>query len=61
MQPNPQLPIENKKKVSNEAIDTIMVLFEILREIEEADDLLTKGFDMKVKIINRIAEEIDKV
>lgn len=42
------------------AMDDVMVLLEILHQLDDVD-LLGRGIDLKIKIINRIEEEVDKI
>ena len=53
---------KTKKEIEerNNAMDTTMVLLEILAQLDDID-LLGRGFDLKLKVINRIEEEIDKI
>lgn len=49
------------KKQRIENIDEIMMLLEILRELNDIDDLAGIGFTMKLKLINKIDDLIDKL
>jgi hypothetical protein len=50
---------EKKERIEN--IDEIMMLIEIIRELNEVDDLGGNGYTMKLKVINKIDDLIDKL
>lgn len=49
-----------EREIKQEAMDDIMVLLEILHQLDDVD-LLGKSVPLKMKIINRLEEEIDKI
>jgi hypothetical protein len=49
-----------KKDTIVQSIDTIMVLLEILREMDEID-MLGNSVSMKIKVINKIDSLLDNI
>jgi len=49
-----------KKDTTIQSIDTIMVLLEILREMDEID-MLGNSVSMKIKVINKIDSLLDNL
>lgn len=49
------------KQDNIQTIDEIMMLIEIVRELNEIDDLGNNGYAMKLKVINKIDGLIDEL
>lgn len=49
------------KQDNIQTIDEIMMLIEIVRELNEIDDLGKNGYAMKLKVINKIDGLIDEL
>jgi hypothetical protein len=49
-----------EREVKNQAMDDIMVLLEILQQLDDID-LLGRGIEFKMILINRLEEEINKI
>jgi len=49
-----------KSETTVQSIDTIMVLLEILREMDEID-MLGNSLSMKIKVINKIDSLLDNI
>jgi hypothetical protein len=52
--------LQSKKK-RIEDIDEIMMLIDIVRELDEIEDLAGMGFTMKLKVLNKVDELLDKL
>lgn len=50
-----------EKKERVETIDEIMMLIEIIRELEELDDVTGNSYTMKFKVTSKIEALIDKL
>ena len=50
-----------EKKERVETIDEIMMLIEIIRELEELDDVTGNSYTMKFKVASKIEGLIDKL
>lgn len=50
-----------EKKERVETIDEIMMLIEIIRELEELDDVTGNSYTMKFKVASKIETLIDKL
>lgn len=49
-----------EREAKNQAMDDIMVLLEILQQLDDCD-LLGRGIEFKMTLINRLEEEINKI
>lgn len=52
--------VATEREAKQQAMDDVMVILEIIRELDDVD-LFGRNIEFKAVLINRLSEEIDKI